>query len=801
MDHLRQILADARRALRHDPLHTFASSLTLALGVGAIAALTAVVHGVLMTPLPYQAPERLVAVLHGPTTNQPMSPADYHDYRRLATSFESMGAAQAWGANLSADGRTERIPALQVTGTLFAVLGRAPRAGRTIDVNDEVANARVVVLGHRTWVRRFGAAPSIVGQAITINGEPYTVIGVMPPDFRFAPFWQTGADAWVPLSLADRTTDRGGRSLRVFARLAPGITLASARAELATLNDRLARDWPETNAGLVTGAMPLDDKTLAGVRPVVLAIFALAVGLLLIAVVNLAMLAVARATARRGDRAIREALGASAARIAAAALAEAALVGIAGTSAGLLLAAAGTRVLLRLLPADSLPPHARVELSATVVAAAVSTGLIALVAATLLPIRWMRRTPTDVLRSARSATGDRRVTRARGVLVGAEVTLAFVLAASAVLLAQGVVRLGRVELGFDPTRLEATSVSLDGATSATPEARTAFFFTLVDRLRAIPGVAAVSAINHLPLAGDLWMLGYQVEGVETPPPGEEPRAAYRVVMPDYFSTMRQPVRLGRPLDVTDRAGAVPVVVINQRLARRHWPEGEALSKRIRLGDDWLTVVGVVGDVPQSSLVDPIEGEVYLPLAQRQIRAAARMPMTLVVRAASDVYVQSAVREAVWSLDTGAAVYDGVTLDDVLAAEAWRERLAATVSSVFAMVALVLAGIGISSVVGYAVTRRRREFGVRLALGATGRDVVGLAVREAAIPVGIGLVAGLVIVLATARGLSTLLAGNESTDPYALTLAAAVLLGIAIASAWRPAVRAARIDPGSSLRES
>jgi putative ABC transport system permease protein len=801
MDRLRQILAEALRVLRHDPGHALAAILTLALGVGAIAALAAVVDGVLLRPLPYRSPERLVTVLHGPTTNQPMSPADYQDYRRLATSFESMAAAQAWGANLSADGRTERVPALQVTGTLFSLLGRAPLVGRTIDGDDESANARVVVLGHRTWVRRFGARRSIVGQAITINGEPYTVIGVMPADFRFAPFWQTGADAWVPLSLADRANDRGGRSLRVFARLGPAVTLESARAELETLNARLARDFPETNAGLVTGATLLEQKSLAGVRPLVTAIFALAVGLMLIAVVNLAMLVVARATARRGDRAIREALGASAARIAGAALAEATLIGVAGTGAGVLLAAGGTRVLIGMLPPESLPPHTSVDLSPAVIAAAVTASLVALVAATLIPHRWTRGTPADVLRSTRSATGDRRVTQIRGVLVGAEVTLAFVLAASAILLAQSVVHLGRVELGFDPSRVEAISVSLDGATSATPETRTAFFFALVDRLRAIPGVAAVSAINHLPLAGDLWMLGYQVEGAPPPRAGEEPRAAYRVVMPDYFAAMRQPVRLGRAFDRSDRAGALPVVVINQQLARRHWPQGDALGKRIRLGEDWLTVVGIVGDVPQSSLVDAIEGEVYLPLAQRQIQAATRMPMTLVLRTASDAHVQAAVRDAVWRLDSRAAVYDGVTLVDVLAAETWRERLAATVSSVFATVALLLAAVGISSVVGYAVTRRRREFGVRLALGATARDVAGLAVREAAVPVGAGLGAGLAIVLAVSQGLSALMAGQSASDPLALALAATALLSVAIAAAWRPAARAARIDPGTSLRDS
>lgn len=801
MDRLRQVLSETLRTLRHDPLHALAATATLALGVGAVAALAAVMDGVLLTPLPYLEPGRLVTVLHGPTTSNPMSPADYEDCRRFATSFDGMAAAQAWGANLSADGRTERIPALQVTGTLFPLLGRAPLVGRAIGPDDEAVDARVVVLGHRTWVRRFGASPTIVGRVLTINGEPYTVIGVMPPDFRFAPFWQTRADVWVPLSLAHRTGDRGGRSLRVFARLKSGVELAAVQAELAAINERLVHDWPETNTGLTTRAMPLDEKALAGVRPLVLAVFALAVGLLLIAVVNLTMLGVARAGATRGDRAIREALGASAGRMAEGLLAEAAFVCAAGTAGGLLMAAAATGVLLRMLPPDSLPPHTTVGLSARVVGAAVATAVLALAAATVLPRRWTRGLPGDVLRGTRGATGDRRVTTARGVLVGVEVTLAFVLAASAILLARTVIDLGRVDLGFDAARVEAVSVSLDGAAASTPEARTLFFEALVDRIASIPGVASASAINHLPLAGDLWVLGYQVEGAPLPRPGDEPRAAYRVVMPGYFSTVRQDVRSGRALEATDRAGSLPVVVVNERLARRQWPDGHAVGKRIRLGDEWLTVVGVVGDVPQSTLVDPVDDEVYLPLAQRQIQAAARMPMTIVVRTVSDVPVQAAVRDAVWRLDGQAAVYDGVTVDDVLAAETWRERLAATLSSTFALVALFLAAVGISSVVGYAVTRRRREFGLRLALGATNRDVVGLAVREAAVPVIAGLAIGSAIVLAASRGVSRVVEGAGAADPIALALAALALLGVALAAAWRPASRAARIDPGASLRES
>ena len=801
MDRLREALAQAFRGLRHDPLHAIAAAATLALGVGAIAALGAVAHGILLKPLPYHEPDRLVAVLHGPAVSGPMSPADFRDYRRLARSYTDLAAAQAWGANLSADGRTERIPALQVTGTLFALLGRAPLLGRIITEADESTGAPVVVLAHRLWTRRFGGDLSIVGRSLLINGEGHTVIGVMPPDFRFAPFWQTRAEVWVPLSLTDRDADREGRSLRVFGRLRDGVNLATARAELSTINDRLARDWPDSNRGLTTGAVTLDEKAVAGVRPLVIAVSALGVGLLLIAAVNLAMLGVARATARRTEHAIREALGASRGRLIEATLAEASLIGIAGTVVALGLAFGGTRLLLSMLPPDSLPPHAQIELSGPIVGLAIVTAGVILAAASLLPLGWIRSAPAMALSGTRGAVGDRSATRLRGVLVGAEVMLAFVLAASALLLARTVVHLQRVDLGFSPAGVQAISVSLDGAVASTPAARTAFFDTLVERVAGLPGVVAASAINHLPLAGDLWLLGYQVEGVPPPRPGDEPRAAYRVVMPGYFAAMRQPVLRGRAFDASDRSGAQPVVVVNARLAGRHWPDGDAIGRRLRLGDDWLTVIGIVGNVPQATLVDPVEDEVYLPLAQRQIQAAARMPMTLVVRTDADIAIQTTVREAVWRLDRQAAVYDGITIDEVLASETWRERLGATTSGVFACVALVLAAVGVSSVVAYAVTRRWREFGVRLALGAQSRQIVALAVREAAVPVVVGLGAGLALVLTASRALSSVLVGVSATDPLAVGLAAAVLLAVTLAAAWRPAWRATRVDPGIVLRDA
>ena len=267
MDTLRHDIGFALRSFLRDPAFALAAVATLSLGVGAVTTLAAVVSGVLLAPLPYRQPERLVAILHGRSVSSPVSPADFDDIRRSTRSFSGMAAAQAWGANLTADGRTERVPALQVTGSLFDVLGATPLVGRAIGDADIADDARVVVLAHRLWVRRFGGDAAVVGRPVVINGEAYRVIGVMPPAFRFAPFWQTKAEAWVPLSLVDRATDRGGRSLRVFARLRDGVSIEQARAELASINERLARDWPDTNTGLTTGAMFLHEKAVGPASP------------------------------------------------------------------------------------------------------------------------------------------------------------------------------------------------------------------------------------------------------------------------------------------------------------------------------------------------------------------------------------------------------------------------------------------------------------------------------------------------------------------------------------------------------
>ncbi len=782
-----------------DRAFSSAAIATLALGVGAITALSAIVAGVLLAPLPYKDPDRLVAVLHGASVSSPVSPADFLDLRQSARSFTGMAAAQSWGANLAADGRTERVAALQVSGTLFEVLGTPPHLGRTIAEADVASDSRVVVLAHRLWTRRFGADPAVVGRSVQINGEGYQVIGVMPPAFRFAPFWQTRAEAWVPLSLTSRATDREGRSLRVFARLRDGVTIEAARAEVQAVNARLAADWPASNTGLTLGVEPLSDKATGPVRRLLLAIFGLAAGLLVAAVVNFAMLVLARTTGRQTEWAIRAALGASRRRLLAGPVVEGLLVALGGAVGGFLCAVSGTRVLARMLPPDSLPPHAVIAVPPAALVGAIALSSIAALAATVFTAWTAARQAGDTaIRPARTATASRALSRARRTLVGVEVALAFALAATALLFGRTVSTLEHIDPGFDAEGLTAVSVSLDGAGVSTAEARTAFFTGVVARVAALPGVVSVSAINHLPLAGDLWTLGYAVEGRPPARPGEQPGAAYRVILPGYFKTMGQRIVAGRDFIAADRQGSLPVVIVNRRLADRQWPQG-ALGQRLIFEGASLTVIGVAADVAQSTLVDPVDDEMYVPLAQRPLGSATRSPMTLVVRTAREASVLSSMTSAVWAVNRSAAVYDGTTMQDVMAGEIWRERLSASIGGIFAGVALLLAAVGITGIVRYAVTARWREFGVRVALGATRTHVIWLALADAVLPLAFGLGAGLVALLAATRLIETLLVGVSPRDPVTLGGAALVLIVVALLAAWRPAARAARVDPAMALR--
>ncbi len=809
MDAMLQDFRYAVRSLSRARAFAVASAVALALGIAATSALFSVVWAVLLKPLPYHDPDRLVAILHGEEVNSPVSPADYLDLRRAARSFASMAAAQAWSANLAGDGRAERVPALQVTPGLFHLLGVQPALGRVLIGTDDdgTGDALQVVIGHTLWTRRFGADPGIVGKRVRLNGEDYQIVGVMPESFRFAPFWQTEAELWVPLDLHARRTDRPGRSLRVFARLANGVTLDAARAEIRVLNDRLVQAHPDTNRGLTTGVALLSDKATRRVQPMILATFAMAAVVLLIACANVTTLTIVRSLGRTRELAVRSALGAGRGRMVRLLLAEGLLLGVASACVGLAIATAAIKGLTGFLPPDALPPYATIGLAPPVIGFAMLAALTCGVASTIAPA-WQTRldAPAETLRGEGRATIGSRSSRAlRRTMVGVEVALAVTLLISAGLLARTLIGLRDVDPGFRADGAVALSVSTDGASASSPAERVQFFNNVLTRAAAIPGVTAVGSINHLPLFGDVWTFGFTIDGRPAPDPGNEPRAIYRVASPGYFRALAQPLVVGREFDVRDTAEGHQVAIVNRALAERWWPRGDALGARLAFTTSdpiptYLTVVGIVANVRQSELTAEAADEIYVPLAQRPGGDPSRGAMTLVARTAGDAAsLIPALRNAVWSEDREAAVYEAITLTDVLDREVWRERLAADLVGVFALVALMLAAVGIHGILAYTVSQRTREFGVRLALGASRRSIRALAAREAALPVAVGLCCGAGLAVAVSRALNHLLVGTVPLTPALLTFTIALLMIAALAAGWRPATRASRVDPAAALR--
>jgi putative ABC transport system permease protein len=804
------LLHDVRYALRslgRARGFTAATTVALTLGVGATTALFAVLWAVLLRPLPYRSPDRLVTILHGDTVSGPVSPADYLDFRQRARSFSGMAAAQAWGVNLASGGRAERIPAMQVTGTLFDLVGVGAELGRAIQSgDDEAGRDRVVVISHGLWTRRFGEDPAIVGRHVQLNGEVFTIVGVMPPAFRFAPFWQTQAELWAPLALEQRQSDRSARSLRVFARLADGVSLAQSRSEIAVLTAQLAKAYPATNEGLTTGVMTLGEKAAGNARAVVLVLFGLACAVLLIACANVATLTLARATSRSGELALRAALGAGRGRLLRLLVMEGLAIGVVGSIGGALLAWAGLALLARVLPPDALPPHAVLNISAPMLAFAIAASLLSGFASALLPAAQMTEgTLLAVAREGRTVAGSPVRRHSRHLLVSAEVALALVLLVAAGLLGRTLLSLRQAHLGFEPAGVVALSVSLQGSGSADPASQGAFFETTLRRVVSLPGVTAAGAINHLPLAGDLWTFRYLVEGRPAPRPGQEPGAAYRVITPGYFETMSQRLVDGRLFQTSDRDDTVPVVIVNQALARRWFTHGSAVGSRIRFAqrkdsDPPRTIVGVVVDAQQRDLVNAPIDEAYIPLAQRPTTDPGRAAMTLVVRAhGAPAALLASVKAAVWQGDPQAAVFEAATLDEVLDRQVWREQVASYLVGGFALVALILSALGIHGIVSHGVSTRAREFGVRVALGATPSSLPRLAMREALVPVAAGVAAGVVLAIAAGRMMRSVLVGVSPADPWVLGGTTAVLALAALVAAWRPAVRTSKLDPAVALR--
>jgi predicted permease len=795
---------------------TLIAVLALALGIGANTAIFSVVNAVLLRPLPYRDPGRLVTLLGA--NGNPVSPADFLDVRKQAHSFDKMAAAEAWGASLTGRETPEQISGLHLSEDMFALLGVAPIRGRTFDTSDfEPGKNQVAVIGYALWQRSFGGSDSAIGQKILLDGEGYTVIGVMPPDFYFAPYWVTNAEIFAPLDLwkgfsgtaAASGLKRDRYSLRVFARLAPGTAPAVAQSEIDQICHSLAAAYPDTNVNMHWAVESLTEKAVGRVKTALEVLLAAVGMVLLIACANVANLALARATARKKEVAVRLSLGARRWTIARQFLVESLVLSITGGAAGLLLAfwaVAGLKTMLRshLTGSDNVVIDAQVLLFTLAVATV--TGLLFGIAPAYSASRGdVNDALKDGARGSSASGGGVRRT-----LVAAEIAVALVLLIGAGLLTRSFVRLRAIDPGFDAHNVLSMTVSVAGRPEYVGVARENVYKAILDQVQAVPGVRQASMTNHLPIGGDVWGMNRTIEGRPIPARGKERTAVYRVSRPNYFATMRVPFIAGRDFDDRDTENAPLVVIVNQTLARREFAAENPLGKRITMGDPrvqpkWMTIIGVVKDVKQGTWAEPADDEMYIPFQQSgNFFFSGTGPhaagMTLVVRTDLDAAsLARAVRSAVWSVDRNLPLSHVETLENVIGNATWQSRFSLLLISIFSGLALVLAMIGIYGVMAYEVAQRTHEIGIRMALGAGRGGIVSMIAKQS-VPVALlGIACGLGAAAALARLMRSMLFEVDPADPATFASVAAMVLIVATLAALVPARRAMRVDPMIALR--
>jgi len=808
---MENLLQDVRHSLRN-LLNSFGFTaialLTLALGIGANTAIFSVVNRVLLRALPYADPDRLVVIMReGHSGN---TPANFLDWKRDNHVFENMGAAEFWTPNLTGIDKPEEVAGLHVTSEIFPVLGITPILGRTFTrEEDQPGHDHEVVISYGFWQRHFGGSKDVVGRTIEFNAEPYTIVGVMPAGFRFAPFWATRAEVWSPMPLDP--SDRIVNSKRIFARLKPGVSLNQAQAEMTTIAARLEKDFPGTNRDVVV--MPLKERVVGDLRPALLVLLGAVGFVLLIACANIAHMLLARASAREREIAVRTALGASRARILRQFLTESALLAIAGGILGVLLAHWGLRALLAWAP-DSITQFGSIALDRNVLIFALAVSLFTGIAFGLAPaVQSSAINLIASLKEGSHGTGlGRRGSRIRSLLVASEFALALVLLAGAGLMMRTFIALASIDPGFNPHHLLTMVVSVAGAKDRAATDRTAFYQHSVEQIQTLPGVVSASAINHLPLAGDDWNLPFFIEGRPIPRRGDELGGTFRVILPGYFRTMNIGILRGRDFSQHDNPSSAHVVIVNEFLALRHWPREDVIGKRIAVGveqdgtpsKDWLTIIGVTQNVVRKDWNAPNEEEYYLPFLQNSRYNSSASPvskyMSFVVRTGGDAESESpAIENAIRSEDKTVTISEVESMDEVVRDANAQPRFHLYLLAAFAAVALVLAAVGIYGVMSHAVSRRTHEMAVRMALGAQPAEVMRLVLKESMFLAGIGGGTGLLGALALTPMMKSLLFGVHATDPATFLTVAFVLGVVAFLGSYVPARRATKVDPMVALR--
>jgi putative ABC transport system permease protein len=802
---MRDVLRDVEysvRVLLKKPGFTCAAVLALALGIGANSTIFSFANGILLRPLPYPQPERLVTVDEVSTKRGPdpmgVSFPNYLDWRQQQTVFEDVAAYSTRRMTLQTPDGPESLQGGTLSAHLLNVLGVPPVLGRGFTAEeDRRGQDSVVILGHELWQRRFGGDPNVVGQVVEIDRRPRTVVGVMPPGFKFPAV----AELWLPLALDAEIWTRNDHGLGALARLRPGVTLTEARAELNVIAERIEAENPVTNEGMRVVVQDFRDDLTGTYRQALLVLLGVVGFVLLIACANVANLMLAHSVARQKEIAIRAALGASRARIVRHLLTESLVLGALGGALGLGLAVWGMELLLAAIPID-IPFWMKFDLDVRVLAFTLGVSLATGVLFGVLPALYASRPDlNEALKDGgRGASPGRGRHRLRSLLVVSEVALSLVLLIGAGLMMRSFLRLADVDPGLDPSNVLTMRLSLPSEKYPDGTTRSSFYRQLQERVAALPGVESAAAVSNVPLGGGLWGRSLTVEGWPVLSVGEAPMINHCVATPGYFRTMGIPMLAGRDFTYADTADSTRVTIVDERLAREYWPNESALGKRIRFGppesnEPWHTVVGVVGTVHHQRLDAHTRQSIYVPHDQIPVPF-----MTLTIRATGDATgLAAAVRRQVLELDPGLPVINAQMMEDIVGQSIWQPRLYALLFAVFAAVALALALVGIYGVMSYSVTQRTHEIGVRMALGARPGDVVRLVVRQGMTLALAGVAIGVALALALTRVVSGLLFGVTATDPQTFVALSALLIGATLAASLVPARRAARVDPLVALR--
>jgi putative ABC transport system permease protein len=793
METLLQDLRYAIRTLVKKPGFTAVVVITLALGIGANTAIFSVVNGVLLQPLPFKDSHRLVSVMefNPKSFKEPIGASfpDFKDWAEQNQVFQHIAAFMGQSLALIGEDEPSRVRGQSVSAAFFTMLEAEPLLGRTFLAEEEKpGQSKVVVLSHGFWQRRFGGDPGIVGRNLTLDGSVYTVVGVMPAGFQFL----REVDLWTPLDVpAVLQRMRGARFLQVVAKLKPETSLEQARTGMTTLAQKLESDHAESNSGWGVSVVSLQEKIVGDVKQGLLVLLAAVGFVLLIACANVASLLLTRGVARQKEIAIRVALGAGRRRIIRHLLTESVFLALIGGGLGLLLSLWGIDALRALSPAN-LPRIEEIGIDRTVLSFTLIVSLITGLLFGLAPVRQSSRVDFQEVLKEGVGSSMRMRRRLRGALVISEIALSLILLVGTGLLGRSLLAMLSVDRGFRTENLMTMELSLPQYKYRQEPQLAAFFQQLLERVETSPGVRSAALTSVLPLSSNESRNAFTVEGREST---DKDWANLRVISPDYFSAMAIPLLSGRPFTTGDARGTPGVVIINEVMATRFWPDQDPVGKRILFGDSGPTIVGVVGNIKHSGLEAELAPEMYLPFLQQPVGS-----MVLVARAESPpIALVGLLRELVHSIDKDQPVENFRTMEEVVSRSVAQPRFLTIILSVFATLALALAAVGIYGVVAFSVTQRTHEMGIRMALGAQPSDIMRLVLRDGLSLALIGLAAGLLGSFAVTRVISGMLYQVSATDPITFILISLLLTGVALAASFIPARRAMRVDPMVALR--